>query len=198
MTATHQTPDTLGLGPVAPTHRDGRDQRGAYSDAAEADALLAADIRETRLVRRLLRLGGEVPADRWEKIDAVLDRLLASDKLSARDAVRIAAVQAARERVIATATGKVLDKLAADQIQVAGTGEAVTVRVEYVDDYWGTAEAGRAAELRRLREQVPDATADAGPATPGAPRSAPPSGATPSIPEETAPGSSPSTTTANE
>jgi hypothetical protein len=98
MTMTNQStePDTMGLGPSAPEHRDGRDERGAYSDDTDADALQAADVRETRLVSRLLRLGGEVPADRWAKIDAVLDRLLASSDLAARDVVRIAQVQAAR------------------------------------------------------------------------------------------------------
>ena len=136
----------MGLGPSAPAHRDGRDLRGAFSDGPDADALLAADVRETRLVSRLLRLGGEVPADRWARIDAVLDRLLVSDDLSARDAVRIAAVQAARERVIATAACKLLDKQRADKAPDTG---AVHVVVEFVDDYYGTAAAIEQAESHR-------------------------------------------------
>jgi hypothetical protein len=181
MIATSDTPDILGLGPAAPKHRDGRDLRDAYSDEPETDALQADDVRESRLVHRLLRLGGEIPADRWQRIDAVLDRLLVSETLDPRDAIRIAQVQATRERVIATATGKVLDKLAADQLHISGPEGPIELHIEYDDDYFGTA----AAAARRG-------------AAKDAPQFAPLNGESPRLPDETATSSSPTTTTATE
>lgn len=131
--------DMVGLGPAAPEHRDGRDERGPYEEpTSEADG---DAISEVRLIHRLLRLGGEIPEDRWQRIDERFDELLASEELAARDTIRIAQVQAARERVVAAAVGKVLDKQAGNDTVVDQGNGPIEVVVEYVDDYYGAAAA---------------------------------------------------------
>lgn len=154
---TDQPTDIMGLGPGVPEHRDGRDLRGPYSD--EPSDAFSDDVSEARLIHKLLRLGGDIPEDRWSKIDAVLDRLLDRDDLSERDAIRIAQVQAARERVIATATGKVLDKLASDKLAVTteGNGPSVVIVKEF-EDYLGLLASSDGSESGR--QGVPDGELD--------------------------------------
>lgn len=143
----------MGLGPAAPKHRDGRDQRGPWTDEPDPEAVQADDLRTARLVNRLLRLGGDIPADRWERLDRRIDRLLRG-KLSPRDLVRIGQLQVGRERVVAAATGKLLDKLAADPHQVAGPSGPVTVEIVYVDDFYGTAAAAESADASRMGDDT--------------------------------------------